>query len=129
MIRLALTSIKLLWGQRKSKLKRVNIRINKVIFKKYFIYFYIDEVHQIYNGNDYQASLKQLTDLQSAHNFAQSCYALIGIHGKFLTAFPIPLTIDVINREIMSSMPYWLVLKFNTEYALLDKQISSAINA
>jgi len=72
--------------------------------------------------------INQVTNLESAHRFSHSCYAMIGIYGHFISSFPIPLTIDKINKSIMSSLPYWFVLKFNAEYSLLDEHIKTIIN-
>jgi len=69
----------------------------------------------------------QVDSLESAHNFVHSCYALIGIHGKFFNAFPMSISINQIRKENMGSMPYWCVLKLNTEYALLAETLKIRI--
>lgn len=72
--------------------------------------------------------MDKVNNLEMAHEFVKSCYALIGIHGKFFNAFPMSISLNQINKDNMALMPYWFVLKLNTEYARLDKQICSKIS-
>lgn len=97
-------------------------------FINIFWFFFKAEVYTIYDPDDQMKDIGLVKNLESAHSFVHSCYALIGIHGKFMSSVPIPLTIDRINKSIMPSLPYWFILKFNPEYAILDEHINHIIN-
>ena len=122
---------KVIIGNKEIKIEtsKINIALIQLSsFKKVFFIILKDEVHQIYNGNEYEKDMEKVNDLEMAHEFVKSCYALIGIRGKFFNAFPMSISLNQINKDNMGSMPYWFVLKFNTEYALLDKQVCMKIS-
>ncbi len=68
-------------------------------------------------------SLKEISD---AYEMTKSCYISIGIIGKFLNNFVKSFVNSLDNKltkEQLASLPYWIMLKLNPEFMIIDNQV------
>ncbi len=75
-------------------------------------------------------NLQQVRDIRSAYAYAKKhCCVQIAIMGKFLDSMVIfqALCNRDMNRDMVSSMPYWLMIKVNSEFQELDKHLLKSV--
>jgi hypothetical protein len=90
------------------------------------------EEQEIYNGCEQLKTIEKLKDLKEAFDALDACYIIIGIYGKFMNALgplPMSLTFNHLDREWVTALPYWFVLKLNKEFTHLDKRMRQIIQA
>lgn len=108
------------------KLKQV---CNNIYIFILFIYFnnILDDPTIIYDGN---LALNQLENKvkkpEDGYDMIDSLYVIIVINNTFLTKMGISM--ERITRKSADKMPYYLVLKMNTEFDTLNSHILSLVN-
>lgn len=67
--------------------------------------------------------------MKKAYELAQSCHFIIALFGSFMQSAsgPLPITYEMISRDMIPSYPYWFYVKIYPELALLDRKAANLI--
>ena len=86
-----------------------------------------NECQSIYEDKAIQAMLiKDVNSMASAYKFTDNLSVTIVLHNKFMRMSGIQL--DMIKRENLTKMPYYVVLKVHAGYDNLNCHITKLIN-
>ena len=94
---------------------------NEIVAKK-------GKYYEIHNSVQMTKTIDKVNDVRSAFQSKKYCYVIIGIYGKFMKNLGLIFDFSKINKQMVTSFPYWLLLKINSEFIFLDNKVKSCLN-
>ncbi len=83
----------------------------------------------IYDGCESLPYMASIRNVSEAHAVANTwCHLSIGLFGAFTSLMTGNMFPDGhMDKSLISLLPYWMILKLNSEYALLDNQLERTL--